>query len=273
MSQLKDKIDAAAAAVRDKTDLVPEVAVILGTGLGGLANDVADAVSVPYAEIPGFPEGTLEAHAGRFVLGKLEGKPVVVMDGRYHFYEGFTLEQVTLPVRVMRALGAGTLIASNAAGGMNPLHRAGDIIILDDHIGLFGPNVLAGENDETLGPRFPDMSSPYDPELAEKAYDIAMDEGIRAHKGVYVWVTGPSLETRAEYRMLHRLGADVVGMSTVPEVLVAVHGGMRVVGFSVITDTCLPDALKPARIEDIIEIANSSGAKLARIIKRLVKEM
>ena len=273
MSQLKEKIDAAAAAVRERTDLKPEVAVILGTGLGGLAGDVAGAVSVPYAEIPGFPESTLEAHAGRFVLGKLEGKPVVVMDGRYHFYEGFTLEQVTLPVRVARSLGAETLIASNAAGGMNPLHGTGDIVILDDHIGLFGPNVLAGENDEALGPRFPDMSSPYDPELVEKAYEIAADEGVRAHKGVYVWVTGPSLETRAEYRMLHRLGADVVGMSTVPEVLVAVHGGMRVIGFSVITDTCLPDALRPAKIDEIIEVANSSGAKLARIIKRLVKEM
>lgn len=273
MGQLKERIDAAAAAVREKTDLVPEVAIILGTGLGGLAGDVADAVSVPYADIPGLPEGTLAAHTGRFVLGKLEGKPVVVMDGRCHYYEGFTLEEVTLPVRVMRALGAGTLIASNAAGGLNPLHEVGDIIILDDHIGLFGPNVLAGENDETLGPRFPDMCAPYDPELAERACAIAIDENIRAHRGVYVWVTGPTLETRAEYRMLRTLGADVVGMSTVPEVLVAVHGRMRVVGFSVITDKCLPDSLRPARIAEIIEVANSSGAKLARVIRRLVKEM
>ncbi len=268
MSQLKERIEVAAAAVRGKTDLVPEVAVILGTGLGGLAGDVADAVSVPYAEIPGFPESTLEGHAGRFVLGKLEGKPVVVMDGRYHFYQGFSIEQVTLPVRVVGALGAKTLIVSNAAGGLNPLHKAGDIIIIDDQISLFGPNALVGANEG-----FPDMSAPYDAELIEKAERIARAEGIRAHTGVYVWVTGPSLETRAEYRMLRAFGADVVGMSTAPEVLVAVHGGMRVVGFSVITDTCLPDALKAARIEDIIEIANSSGAKLARIIKRLVREL
>jgi purine-nucleoside phosphorylase len=268
MSELRKRIDAAAAAVRAKADLVPEVAIILGTGLGELARDVADAVAVPYAEIPGFPEGDLEGHAGRFVLGKLEGKPVVVMDGRYHFYQGFTIEQVTLPVRVMAALGAKTLIVSNAAGGLNPLHKAGDVIIIDDQISLFGPNALVGTNEG-----FPDMSAPYDPELIEKAERIARAEGVRAHTGVYVWVTGPSLETRAEYRMLRAFGADVVGMSTAPEVLVAVHLGLRVAGFSVITDLCLPDNLRPARIEDIIEVANSSGAKLARVIRRLVGEM
>ena len=258
MSELKKRIDAAAAAVRAKTDLVPEIAIILGTGLGELAGNVVDAVAVPYAEVPGFPEGDLEGHAGLFVLGKLEGKPIVVMEGRYHLYEGFTLEQVTLPVRVVAALGAKTLIASNAAGGLNPLHKAGDIIIIDDQISLFGPNPLVGANEG-----FPDMSAPYDAELIEKAARIAMAEGV----------TGPSLETRVEYRMLRAFGADVVGMSTAPEVLVAVHLGLKVAGFSVITDLCLPDNLKPARIEDIIKVANSSGAKLARVIRRLVREM
>ncbi len=255
MSELKERIDAAAAAVREKTDLVPEVAIILGTGLSELAGDVADAVSVPYAEIPGFPEGTLEGHAGRFLLGKLEGKPVVVMDGRYHYYQGFSIEQVTLPVRVVAALGAKTLIVSNAAGGLNPLHKVGDIIIIDDQISLFGPNALVGTNEG-----FPDMSAPYDAELIDRAARIAMDEGVRAHKGVYVWVTGPSLETRAEYRMLRAFGADVVGMSTAPEVLVAVNLRHNVAGFSVITDLRKPDKMRAAKIEDIIAIANSSGA-------------
>ncbi len=273
MSALKERIDLAVAAVRSKTDLAPEVAIILGTGLGELANDVAEPTAVPFEDISGFPGITLAGHAGRFVLGKLSGRPVVVMDGRYHFYEGYTLDQVTLPVRVMRALGAGTLIVSNAAGGMNPLHDVGDIVVIDDHIGLFGPNVLVGENDDDLGPRFPDMCEPYDKELIEKAQALALEMGIPVRRGVYVWVTGPTLETRAEYRVLRMLGADVVGMSTVPEVIAAVHGGMRVLGFSVVTDRCLPDALRPAKIEDIIKVANESGAKLASLIKRLVEEL
>jgi purine-nucleoside phosphorylase len=273
VGELKQKIDAAADAVRAKAKLAPEVAVILGTGLGGIADDVEGAVAVPYEEIPGFPKSDLAAHAGRYVVGTYSGKPAVIMDGRFHLYEGFTLEEVTLPVRVTRALGAKTLIVSNAAGGLNPLHETGDIVIVDDHIGLFGPNVLVGPNDEALGPRFPDMCEPYDKGLVARAEAAALAEGVRAHRGVYVWVTGPTLETRAEYRMLRALGADVVGMSTVPEVIVAVHGGMRVLGFSVITDRCLPDALVPAKIKDIIEVANTSGAKLAKVIKRIVAEL
>jgi len=270
---LRQRVEEAARAVREKTGLVPEVGIILGTGLGELALAVAEAVSIPYADIPGFPASQLAGHAGRFVAGELMGEPVVVMDGRFHYYEGYSLDQVTLPVRVMRALGARVLVVCNAAGGLNPLHEAGDIVVMDDHIGLFGPGVLVGENDETLGPRFPDMCAPYDPELRKAALRIALEMGVTLHSGVYVWATGPCLETRAEYRMLRALGADVVGMSTVPEVQVAVHGGMRVVGFSVITDRCLPDALRPAKIEDIIEVANRSGARLAEIIKRLVGEL
>jgi purine-nucleoside phosphorylase len=271
MGNLRKRIEDAAGAVRARTDIVPEAAIILGTGLGGIASDVEEAVQVPYAEVPGLPKSSLEGHAGRFVLGRLSGRNVIVMDGRFHLYEGFTLDEVTLPVRVARAMGARVLIVSNAAGGMNPMHEVGDIVIVEDHIGLFGPNVLVGENDDELGPRFPDMCEPYDRSLIAKAEALALDMGIRAHRGVYVWVTGPTLETRAEYRMLRLLGADVVGMSTVPEVIVAVHGGMRVVGFSVITDRCLPDALRPARIEEIIATANAAGQKLALLIRRLLE--
>jgi len=273
MSELKDRITAAADAVRATASLKPEVAIILGTGLGGIADDVVDPVAVSYDDIPGFPSGKLAGHAGRYVVGTYAGKPTVVMDGRFHLYEGFSLDEVTLPVRVMRELGASTLIISNAAGGLNPLHEVGDILIIDDHIGLFGPNALIGENDDSLGPRFPDMSAPYDKELIAAAEAIAIEGNVRAHRGVYVWVTGPCLETRAEYRLLRLAGADVVGMSTVPEVLVGVHGGMRVCGFSVITDRCLPDALVPGKIEEIIAVANSSGAKLAGIIKKMVADL
>lgn len=273
MSALSERIQAAVDAVRKHSGLVPKAGIILGTGLGCLAEDVEEATKIPYTEIPGLPPTTFEAHAGTLLLGKLSGVPVAVLEGRYHYYEGHSLQTVTLPVRIVRALGAEVLIVSNAAGGMNPQHGVGDIIVLDDHIALFGPNVLAGENDDELGPRFPDMSAPFNPLLRDRAVRIALEEGVRAHTGVYVWVTGPSLETRAEYRMLRFLGADVVGMSTVPEVLAAVHGGMRVVGFSVITDMCLPDALAPAKIEEIIAVANEGGGKLARIIKRLVGEL
>jgi purine-nucleoside phosphorylase len=273
MSALKDRIRAAADAVRAATNVKPDVAIILGTGLGAIADDVTGSTVISYTDIPGFPSSNLAGHAGRFVVGTYAGKPTIVMDGRCHLYEGFSLDDVTLPVRVMRELGATILVVSNAAGGLNPLHEVGDIVIIDDHIGLFGPNALVGENDDTLGPRFPDMSAPYDKDLLTRAEAIARAQGVRAHRGVYVWVTGPSLETRAEYRMLRMAGSDVVGMSTVPEVMVAVHGGMRVVGFSVITDRCLPDALVPGNIEEIIAVANTSGAKLAGIIKQLVSEV
>lgn len=268
-----EDIKKAAEVVKKHIDIIPEVAIILGTGLSDVAEGIQNPIELPYKDIPGFGESNLIGHAGRFIVGTFGGKNVIAMDGRYHYYEGFTLNEVVLPIRVMQALGAKTLIVSNAAGGLNPMHKTGDIIILDDHIGLFGPNVLIGPNDENLGPRFCDMSAPYTPELIDMAEAIALKRGVRASRGVYVWVTGPTLETRAEYRMLRAAGADVVGMSTVPEVTAAVHLGMKVLGFSVITDRCLPDALVPAKIEDIIAVANASGAKLAGIINDVVEAL
>ena len=272
MSELREAVEKAAEAVRPKMKAKPRVGIILGTGLGALAKEIDAAAEIPYDDIPGFPRTTLKAHAGRLVLGRLEGAEVVTMDGRFHCYEGYSLAEVTLPVRVMKALGAEALVVSNAAGGMNPQHRKGDVLIIEDHINLMGVNPLIGPNDDSLGPRFPDMCAPYDAELIALASRIAMEERVRAHTGVYVGVTGPNLETRAEYRFLRLIGADVVGMSTVPEVIVAVHSGLRVLGLSVITDECLPDALEPANIDEIIAVAGEAEPKLARIVRRVVKE-
>ena len=228
---------------------------------------------MPYQSIPGFPLSTVETHAGRLLLGRLAGRSVVAMQGRFHRYEGYSLEQITFPVRVMHALGARTLLVSNACGGMNPLWNAGDLVLLSDHVNLLGDNPLVGHNDERLGPRFPDMSAPYDPGLRALARAAALDLGIVLREGVYVAVPGPNLETRAEYRMLRGIGADVVGMSTVPEVIVAVHQGMRVVGFSIITDQCLPDALEPADISRIIATAAEAEPRLTRLITALVERI
>jgi purine-nucleoside phosphorylase len=268
---LYDRVQAAAGVVRGKSALVPEIGIILGTGLGGLAREIAVEAEVPYAEIPGFPLSTVETHAGRLLLGRLGGRPVVAMQGRFHRYEGYDLQQVTFPVRVLHALGARTLIVSNACGGMNPLWGPGDLVLLSDHINLLGDNPLVGPNDERLGPRFPDMSAPYDPELRALARKAALDLGIMLREGVYVAVPGPNLETRAEYRMLRALGADVVGMSTVPEVIVAGHQGMRAIGISIITDQCLPDALEPADIGRIIATAGRAEPQLTRLIATLVE--
>jgi purine-nucleoside phosphorylase len=271
--QLFDQIQEAVSAVRQATTLTPEVAVILGTGLGGLADEIAVDVSIPYQRLPGFPLSTVESHAGRLLIGRLGGRPVVAMQGRFHRYEGYGLREVTFPVRVMRALGAGVLVVSNACGGMNPLWSPGDLVLLSDHINLLGDNPLIGSNDERLGPRFPDMSDPYDGELRALTRTIAAELGIGLREGVYVAVPGPNLETRAEYRMLRGMGADVVGMSTVPEVIVAAHAGMRSVGISIITDQCLPDALEPANIERIIETARRAEPSLTRLITRLVERL
>lgn len=267
---LYDRVQAAAGVVRGKSALVPEIGIILGTGLGGLAREIAVEAEVPYAEIPGFPLSTVETHAGRLLLGRLGGRPVVAMQGRFHRYEGYDLQQVTFPVRVLHALGARTLIVSNACGGMNPLWGPGDLVLLSDHINLLGDNPLVGANDERMGPRFPDMSAPYDPELRALARKAALELGIMLREGVYVAVPGPNLETRAEYRMLRALGADVVGMSTVPEVIVAGHQGMRTIGISIITDQCLPDALEPADIGRIIATAGRAEPHLTRLIAALV---
>ena len=270
---LFDRIQEAAAVVRGRTRLEPEVGIILGTGLGGLADEISVDASIPYESLPGFPLSTVESHAGRLLLGPMGKRPVVAMQGRFHRYEGYGLAEVTFPVRVMRALGAQTLVVSNACGGMNPLWQPGDLVLLSDHINLLGDNPLIGANDDRLGPRFPDMSDPYDAELRALTRTLAAELGIRLREGVYVAVPGPNLETRAEYRMLRAMGADVVGMSTVPEVIVASHAGMRTVGISIITDQCLPDALEPANIERIIDTAKRAEPSLTRLIARLVERL
>jgi purine-nucleoside phosphorylase len=270
---LFERIHAAADVVRQAAALHPEVAIILGTGLGGLAEQMKLEASISYERIPGFPLSTVESHAGRLLLGHLGSRPVVAMQGRFHRYEGYGLDEVTFPVRVMHALGAKTLVVSNACGGMHSLWNPGDLVLLSDHINLLGDNPLIGPNDERLGLRFPDMSAPYDPELRALARSTALELGIILREGVYVAVPGPNLETRAEYRMLRGMGADVVGMSTVPEVIVAVHEGMRVVGISIITDQCLPDALEPADITRIIETARRAEPSLTRLIARLVEQI
>ena len=270
---LFDRIETAAAVVRERSSVRPDVAIILGTGLGGLAQQIAVEASIPYEQIPGFPLSTVETHAGRLLLGRLGKRSVVAMQGRFHRYEGYGLAQVTFPVRVLHALGARSLIVSNACGGMNPLWAPGDLVLLSDHINLLGDNPLIGSNDERLGPRFPDMSAPYDPELRALARAAALALGIVLREGVYVAVPGPNLETRAEYRMLRTMGADVVGMSTVPEVIVANHTGMRTLGISIITDQCLPDALEPADIGRIIATAARAEPSLTRLISALVERL
>jgi purine-nucleoside phosphorylase len=266
-------IDAAVRAVRARTPLVPEVALILGTGLGALARAITVECEIGYGDLPGFPLSTVESHAGRLLVGTLAGRRVIAMQGRFHRYEGYSLQQVTLPVRVLRALGAGTLIVSNACGGMHPLWAPGDLMLIADHINLLGDNPLIGPHDAALGERFPDMSAPYDAALRALAREVAVAQGIVLREGVYVAVQGPNLETRAEYRMLRGLGADVVGMSTVPEVIVAVHGGMRVLGVSIITDQCLPDALVPARLETIIATAMGAEPNLTALVRGVLERM
>ena len=270
---LFDRIQEATAVVRGRSRLEPDVGIILGTGLGGLADEISVDASIPYESLPGFPLSTVESHAGRLLLGRMGKRPVVAMQGRFHRYEGYGLAEVTFPVRVMRALGATTLVVSNACGGMNPLWNPGDLVLLSDHINLLGDNPLIGANDDRLGPRFPDMSDPYDAELRALTRTLAAELGIRLREGVYVAVPGPNLETRAEYRMLRGMGADVVGMSTVPEVIVASHAGMRTVGISIITDQCLPDALEPANIDRIIDTAKRAEPSLTRLIARLVERL
>ncbi|HWA55905.1 MAG TPA: purine-nucleoside phosphorylase [Gemmatimonadales bacterium] len=270
---LYDRIQEAAAVIRQKSSLVPEVAIILGTGLGGLVKEIEAETVIPYETIPGFPLSTVESHAGRLILGRLKGKKVIAMQGRFHRYEGYTLQQVTFPLRVMQALGARTLVVTNVSGGMNPFWPPGDVVLIADHINLLGDNPLIGRNDDRLGPRFPDMSEPYSEVLRAKARKTALELGITLREGVYVAVTGPCLETRAEYRMLRAIGADLVGMSTVPEVIVAVHMGMKVVGFSIITDQCLPDALEPASLEQILAVAGRAEPHLTRLVAALVPQI
>jgi purine-nucleoside phosphorylase len=263
----------AVRAVQARTKLVPDVAIILGTGLGGLADEVTLETRIPYGEIPGFPLSTVESHAGHLLVGTLSGRRVMAMQGRFHRYEGYSLQQIAFPVRVLRQLGARTLVVSNACGGMHPLWGPGDLMLIADHINLLGDNPLVGPNDDRLGPRFPDMSAPYDAGLRAVARAVALEHGITLREGVYVAVPGPNLETRAEYRMLRTLGADVVGMSTVPEVIAAVHLGMRVLGVSIITDQCLPDALAPASVEQIIAVARAAEPKLTTLVRGVLARL
>lgn len=267
------RVEAATETIRTRTQLRPRLGIILGTGLGRLAAEIDVVDSIPYDEIPNFPLSTVESHQGRLLFGHLAGVPVVAMQGRFHLYEGYTPQEVTFPVRVLATFGVETLLISNAAGGMNPLYRKGDLMLFTDHINLQGANPLVGPNLDAWGPRFPDMSEPYDLELRNLAERTALDLGIKLHQGVYVAVLGPNLETRAEYRFLRLIGADVVGMSTVPETIVARHMNLRVMAISVITDECFPDALVPVSIEDVLAAAAEAEPKLTAIMKGVVQAL
>jgi purine-nucleoside phosphorylase len=273
MADLFDQIQKACRAIETRWNGKPTIGIILGTGLGALAKDIKSEASIAYADLPGFPQSTVLGHAGELVCGKFAGKTVMAMSGRFHGYEGYPLQQITFPVRVMKALGCGVLIVSNACGGLNPQFAKGDIMAIEDHINLMGDNPLIGPNDDRLGDRFPDMSEPYDKALLALARKAALEEKIVVHQGVYAAVTGPNLETRAEYRYLRTIGADVVGMSTAPEVIVAVHSKMKSLGFSVITDMCLPDALQPVSHEEIVAVANEAEKKLSRLVRRVVEAL
>lgn len=269
----RERIEACAHAVRQRFARPIDVAIILGTGLGALAREIDVEVTIDYEDLPNFPLSTVESHRGRLLCGTLGGKTVMAMQGRFHRYEGYSLQQVTFPVRVLRALGAEVLVVSNACGGMHPLWRAGDLMLIADHINLLGDNPLVGPNDEALGPRFPDMSAPYDAALRTLAREVAAARGLTLREGVYVAVPGPNLETPAEYRFLRAIGADVVGMSTVPEVIVARHGGMRVLGLSIITDLCLPDALQPTELADILRVAHGAEPHLTAVVRGVVERL
>ena len=273
MDRLWDEIQEAQTWLSRRWSGTPRVGLILGTGLGGLATTIQTDIAIPYAEIPHFPRSTAPSHAGQLLCGTLEGVPVMAMEGRFHYYEGYSLRQVTFPIRVMKAMGADTLILTSAVGGMNPQYRLADIVILEDHINLMPDNPLRGINDDRLGPRFPDMSQPWDRSLIEKARRIALELGISAHKGVLAAVPGPNLETRAEYRMLRLMGADIVGMSTVPECITATHAGLKTVGFSIVTDMCLPDALEPADIKKILKVAAQGGEQLELLLVEFFRRL
>lgn len=276
-SELLTQIREAAAAVRSRLDAAkapaPTVGIILGTGLGDFANALEGTVIVPYASIPHFPRSTVESHAGELHIGRLGGQVVAVMKGRVHYYEGYTMQQVAFPVRVLQAIGCTTLIITNAVGGMNPDMPAGTIVVTTDHINLMGDNPLIGPNDDELGPRFPDMSEPYSRALVAHAEKVALELRQPLQRGVFVGVPGPNLETAAEYRFLRGIGADVVGMSLVPENIVAVHGGMRVLAFNVVTDACLPDALHAVDIAAVLAVAGRTAPALTRLVTEVVRRI
>jgi purine-nucleoside phosphorylase len=265
--------DEALQHIQSKTNMKPEYMLILGTGLGQLADEMDIETEVPYDEIPHFPVSTVESHAGKLLFGHLGGKEVVAMQGRFHFYEGYTMQQIVFPIRVLKENGANTLFVSNASGGLNSNYSRGDIMLIKDHINLLGDNPLIGPNDDELGPRFPDMSEPYTERLVDIAQTVALEENIFMHQGVYAAMSGPMLETKSEYRFLKLIGADVIGMSTIPEVISAVHMGMEVLGISVITDECFPDSLQPVVIEDILEAAAMAEPKMTKVIIKVLEKL
>lgn len=273
MDELFDRIKESAEFISGKTKIRPEVGIILGTGLGSLADGIEVETTVEYDTIPHFPVSTVESHKGRLLLGTLKGKQVVAMQGRFHYYEGYDMKKITFPVRVLKELGIKTLIVSNACGGLNPQFNKKDIMIITDHINLLGNNPLIGPNDDSIGDRFPDMYNCYNKELVTLAEQVAIEQNIPVQKGVYVAVAGPNLETAAEYRFLRTIGADVVGMSTVPEVIAARHQGTRVMAFSIITDMGLPDALEPCSLEDVISAASAAEPILRDLISGCVEKI
>jgi purine-nucleoside phosphorylase len=270
---LYDRIQKTKDFLASNTSLTPQVGIILGSGLGGLVDLVETEISIPYSQIPHFPQSTVEGHAGKLIFGRLGGKPVVMMSGRFHYYEGYSMDEVTFPVRVMKALGCETLIVSNAAGGMNRDYRVGDIVLINDHINLQPEHPLRGKNDDRLGPRFPDMSEPYNYAMIELAKLIAAEQSLEVKTGVYAGVQGPTFETRAEYYWLHTIGADLVGMSTVPEVIVAIHGGIKVFGASIVTDIGIREELNKITHEEVLAAANAAAPKLARLVAALVSRL
>jgi purine-nucleoside phosphorylase len=270
---LFDKIESIAAHIRQKTALQPEVGIILGSGLGGLVDMIDVTCEIPYASIPGFPQATVAGHAGKFVFGKVGAKTVMLMAGRFHYYEGYSMEEVTLPVRVMKSLGVSTLFISNASGGTNPSFSIGDIMFITDHINLFPEHPLRGKNDERLGVRFPDMSEAYSKSLIVLGEQVAATQGVPVRKGVYIGLQGPTFETPSEYRWLHRIGGDAVGMSTVPETIVARHAGLQVFALSVITDLGVTDVPVTITHEEVLEAANAAAPKMAALVQAMILAM
>ncbi len=273
MSDLTKKINQTVDVIRKFTTDEYPVGIILGTGLGGLVKEINVKHEIDYENLPHFPLSTVESHHGKLIFGTINSKNVVAMQGRFHFYEGYSMKQITYPVRVMKFLGVKTLLVSNACGGMNPIYKRGDVMLMSDHINLLGDNPLIGKNEDDLGPRFPDMSEPYSKELIELAEELALENKIKVQRGVYVAVPGPNLETKAEYRFLRAIGADVVGMSTIPENIIANHMGMKVLGVSIVTDECFPDSLKPVNVEEIIATAMKAEPKMTLIMKEVIKRI
>ena len=273
MSSVYEQAGESLKSIRLRTQSTPRVGIVLGTGLGGLVEHIEVETEIAYSDIPNFRIPTVETHDGKLIFGKADGVEIVAMQGRFHQYEGYSMREITFPIRVFKLLGVEILLISNAAGGMNPYYRSGELMIIEDHINLLGDNPLIGPNEDDFGPRFPDMSEAYSTELIRMAEDIALENNIKIHKGVYVAVSGPNLETRAEYRMLRNMGADAVGMSSIPENIVGNHMGMKVFGISAITDECFPDALKPANVETIVKMAGIAEPKMTKIMFELIKKL